>query len=112
MGKACVRQKRTEGSAIGIPMGESLLKKFLNLMKFFTYILLSQTHKTYYYGHCADLTKRLDDHNNGRVRYTKGRRPWKIHYFETFDTRSEAVRRERFFKTIEGYNFLKNNNII
>ncbi len=51
-------------------------------------------------------------HNAGRQKYTKGRRPWVIHYTETFKTRAEAMQRERFFKTIDGYNFLKSKEII
>jgi len=77
-----------------------------------TYILKSISHNTYYYGSTEDINKRLDEHNRGKVRYTKGRRPWVLHYFEEFDTRIEARKRERFFKTIEGCNFLKSKEII
>jgi len=54
----------------------------------------------------------LKTHNSGKSRYTKGRRPWKIHYFEEYSTRSEAVQREKFFKSIDGFNFLKERKII
>jgi putative endonuclease len=79
---------------------------------FFTYILKSQTHKTHYYGHTNDVYRRLDEHNKGFVRYTSGRRPWIVHYFEEFNKRSEAAKREHFFKSIEGYKYLKENKII
>ena len=81
-------------------------------MKYYTYILQSQSHKTYYYGSCENLEARIDQHNKDKVRNTKGRRPWILHYFESFETRSEAVRREKFFKSIDGYKYLKNKNII
>ena len=81
-------------------------------MLYYTYILKSESHGTYYYGSTQNLKKRLIEHNNGRVRYTKGRRPWKLHYFEEFATRSEASKREYFFKSIAGYNFLKEQKII
>jgi putative endonuclease len=81
-------------------------------MSFYTYILQSQSHLTYYYGQCKNLERRLKQHNAGKVRYTKGRMPWKLHYFETFETRSEAMQREKFFKSIEGYKFLKSEKII
>ncbi|MCD6090032.1 MAG: GIY-YIG nuclease family protein, partial [Bacteroidales bacterium] len=55
-------------------------------MLYYTYILKSESHRTYYYGSTQNLKKRLIEHNNGRVRYTKGRRPWKLHYFEEFAT--------------------------
>lgn len=79
---------------------------------FYTYILKSDRTKRHYYGSCEDLEKRLGNHNAGKVRSTKAFVPWSVHYFETFDTRSEAVRREMFFKSIEGYQFLKSSGII
>jgi putative endonuclease len=82
----------SEGSPMGIPLGESLslrqkaaqsgqLFLFLNSsfnMPFFTYILKSESHDTFYYGSTKDLDNRLKEHNAGKVRYTKGRRPWSI----------------------------------
>ena len=79
---------------------------------FYTYILQSEKEGTRYYGHTSDLFERLKSHNLGKVRYTKSRRPWKILYKETFDTKSEAYRRELFFKSIEGYRYLKEKGII
>jgi putative endonuclease len=81
-------------------------------LSYFTYILKSEYDGTYYYGSTKDLKERLKAHNSGKSRYTKGRRPWKLHYFEEFESRSEAVKREAFFKSVEGYIFLKEKNII
>ncbi len=81
-------------------------------MPFYTYILKSLSHGTFYYGSTNDVEKRLKEHNAGRQKYTKGRRPWVLHYVETFPTRKESMQRERFFKTIDGYNYLKNKGII
>ena len=58
------------------------------------------------------MENKIKEHNAGKVRYTKGRRPWVLHYHETFETRSEAAKREYFFKSIDGYNFLKSKGII
>jgi putative endonuclease len=79
---------------------------------YYTYILKSLKDDKYYYGHTGDLNLRLQEHNNGKVRATKGRRPFIMHHFETFDTKSEAVKREMFFKSIDGYIFLKQEKII
>ncbi|MCX6312697.1 MAG: GIY-YIG nuclease family protein [Bacteroidetes bacterium] len=79
---------------------------------FFTYILLSKVDGKYYYGSCANIEIRLKAHNSGKVRSTKGRRPLVLHYQESFDTKSDAIRRENFFKSIDGYNWLKNQGII
>ena len=84
----------------------------LPLRMFYTYILKSESHGTYYYGSSADVAKRLKQHNAGKVRYTKGRMPWKIHHVEEFATRAEAVKRERFFKSLDGYKYLKEQKIL
>jgi putative endonuclease len=57
-----------------------------------TYILQSIQDGSFYYGHSKNLDQRLVEHNNGRVRYTKARRPWKVYYFEEFETKSQAYR--------------------
>jgi len=75
-------------------------------------MLQSLKEKKYYYGHTSNLDTRLKEHNNGKVRATKGRRPFKVHYFEIFSTKSEAVKKELFFKSIGGYIFLKEKGII
>ena len=93
-------------------MGESLFKSLYQILLCKTYILNSISHGTYYYGSTVNIHKRLEEHYAGKVRYTKGRRPWILHYYEEFETRSDARKRERFFKTIEGYNHLKSKYII
>ena len=79
---------------------------------YYAYILKSLKNNRYYYGSCEDIEKRLETHNNGLVKSTKGRRPFILHYKETFANRSDAFKREQFFKTIEGYRFLKEQGII
>ncbi len=79
---------------------------------YYAYILKSLKDNRYYYGSCEDLEKRLENHNKGLVKSTKGRRPFALHYSETFDSRSGAFKREQFFKTVEGYKFLKEKGII
>jgi len=66
----------------------------------------------YYYGSCKNLSKRLENHNSCKVKATKYRIPFVIHYFEKLETRSKAYKREMFFKSIEGYKWLKEKNII
>jgi putative endonuclease len=69
---------------------------------FYTYILKSSKDQDYYFGHCSDLDIRLQTHNSGKVRSTKRKRPFVIYYFETFQTKSEAYKREMVFKTLSG----------
>ena len=79
---------------------------------FYAYILKSEKDGKYYFGSYADLELRLKAHNGGKVRSTKGRRPLLVHYFEEFETKQEALRREMYFKSIDGYLFLRSSNII
>ncbi len=79
---------------------------------FYTYILKSDKDNTHYYGHTKDLKRRLKEHNSGKVRYTKGHLPYKLIYTEEFCSKSEAVKRELYFKSVEGYKWLKEKKII
>jgi len=79
---------------------------------FYTYILKSLKDGSYYKGSTSDLKERLAIHNKGKSKYSKAHRPFVVHYFEEFETRSEAYRRERFFKSFQGHIWLKDNNII
>ncbi len=48
-----------------------------------------------YAGTCVDIEDREQKHNDGKgAKYTRSRRPVKIIYFETFQTLSEARKRE------------------
>lgn len=52
-----------------------------------------------YTGWTNNLNKRLNDHNEGKgAKDTKARRPVELLYFESFETREEAMRREYAIK--------------
>jgi len=53
-----------------------------------------------------DPEMRLMQHNAGYVKSTKGYRPWKIIYTESFSTLVEARNREVYFKSGIGREFL------
>lgn len=54
---------------------------------------------TLYCGWTNDLDKRIAAHNAGKgAKYTKTRRPVRLKYFETFETKQEAMRREAAIK--------------
>src|SRR5699024_1292439 len=78
-----------------------------SLVMFFTYVLKSLSHDYFYKGHCQDLEQRIKQHNRGKTKSIKAYRPFKIVYFETFNSRKEAVLREKYFKTAAGRRFLK-----
>ena len=61
-----------------------------------------------YVGSSQDPEERLENkHNKGKVSYTKGRMPWELVIKEEYQTRSEAVRREKFLKSGQGREYLK-----
>lgn len=60
----------------------------------YTYIL-ECSDGTYYTGWTNDLEKRVEMHNAGKgAKYTKPRRPVVLAYYEAFQTKEEAMRRE------------------
>ncbi|MGD0916052.1 MAG: GIY-YIG nuclease family protein [Thermodesulfobacteriota bacterium] len=71
-------------------------------MSYFVYVLKSQSNDSSYVGHTSNLEKRLVEHNNGRSLSTRRKRPWRLVYKEEYTTRSDAVARERYFKSVQG----------
>ena len=50
---------------------------------------------SFYTGWTNDLKKRIKSHNEGRgAKYTRDRRPVELVYYETFETKNEAMSRE------------------
>ena len=83
---------------------------------FYCYVLYSIKDHKLYKGFSADIGKRFLKHCAGGVTSTKNRRPLILIYCETFEQKSDATKRERWFKTFEGHieliNILKDKNII
>ena len=71
-------------------------------MPFFVYILQSLKDNRFYIGQTNDLNDRIKRHNAGQVSATRNRKPLKIVYTETFATRSEAMQREKYLKSLKG----------
>jgi putative endonuclease len=67
-------------------------------MTCFVYILRSLRDGSYYIGSTQDLSSRLERHNQGRSKYTKAKRPWKLIYSEEYPDRSSAMKREQEIK--------------
>jgi len=61
--------------------------------------------KKLYVGHTDNLEKRLNEHNDGKVISTQKRRPLILLHNERFLTRSLAMRREKFLKSLYGARF-------
>ena len=77
-------------------------------MAAFTYILFSDKLKKYYIGSCLDIERRLNEHNLGRSKFTSTGIPWKLVYFEEFETELEARRREMQIKKMKSRVYIEN----
>ncbi len=77
-------------------------------MKFFVYAIKSQLDGRIYVGFTSDIDRRLQEHNSGKTKSTKGFKPWKLIYFEECIGRVEARKREKYLKSGIGKEFLKN----
>ena len=76
-------------------------------MPYYTYVIYSKNFNRYYKGHCNDLVTRLNEHNLGKTKSTKPFIPWELIYYEEFESLSEAIHREKYFKTAAGRKYLK-----
>jgi putative endonuclease len=76
--------------------------------KCYTYVLKSERDDHLYVGFTSDLRKRFDEHNRGKVRSTKSRRPLSLVYYEEHENKTSARKREIFLKSGQGRLFLKN----
>ena len=60
----------------------------------YTYMLKCKD-GTYYIGYTNDLEKRVKAHNEGKgAKYTKGRGPVELIYYEEYEEKNIAMRRE------------------
>jgi putative endonuclease len=79
---------------------------------FFVYILQSERDGRLYIGQTNNITERLWRHNSGQVIATKFHRPWKIIYQKIFQSRAEAMRYERYLKSLKNKEYILKKIII
>ena len=71
-------------------------------MKWFAYMLRCAD-GSYYPGITTDIHRRLRQHNGkepGGAKYTRGRRPVRLVFYTSYETKSEAAKREAYWKTL------------
>jgi putative endonuclease len=67
------------------------------------YVLYSERYNKIYVGFTSDLEKRFLSHNELGIKgWTKNFRPWKIIHSEIFETKVEAMNREKQLKSSKG----------
>ena len=81
------------------PTGASENKK---RKMFFVYILQSLKDSKRYIGSTNDISRRLEEHNEGRVKYIRNRIPFKLVHVEEYNTKEEALQREKYIKSRKG----------
>lgn len=69
---------------------------------YYVYILRSISSGNLYKGSTGDLKQRLKRHNDGKVRSTKSLKPFELIYYEAFQSKTDALREEKFLKTGKG----------
>ncbi|NRB53335.1 MAG: GIY-YIG nuclease family protein [Saprospiraceae bacterium] len=74
---------------------------------YYVYVLKSQHHWRFYVGMTSNIARRLNEHNKGRTRSTKGYRPWILFFSESYPSRAEARSREVYLKSGSGKEFIK-----
>ena len=70
---------------------------------FFVYILRSETSGKLYIGQTNNMDRRLREHNeplhNVRKHTSRNKGPWQLIHHEEVESRSDAVRREKWLKS-------------
>jgi putative endonuclease len=72
---------------------------------YYVYFLLLSNNDIYK-GSSEDVTRRLSEHEDGKVESTRNYRPIKLIGYEAYFLKSDALRREKFLKTTEGRRLL------
>ena len=77
-------------------------------MRFYVYLVLCSDN-SFYCGYAKDLKKRIEVHNSskGGAKYTHGRQPVVLKYFEEFPDLSSVLKREYEIKRMNHYQKLK-----
>ena len=73
----------------------------------FIYILYSLKDHKLYKGYTSNLENRLKKHNSGGSKSTAKRKPFVLTHVEQFENKADALKRERYLKTLEGGSELK-----
>jgi putative endonuclease len=77
--------------------------------EFVVYILYSEKFNKNYTGYTSNLIERFKSHNFLETKgYTLKFRPWDVVYVEFFYSKSEAKKKEKYFKSGVGREFIQN----
>ncbi len=82
------------------------------MKEYYLYVLYSQSLDKYYIGISNNPEKRLEFHNLGKSgskqAFTKRSNDWEIVYKEMYNTKTEALNREKEIKSKKSRRFIEN----
>ena len=76
-------------------------------VRFYVYVLQSESDDGWYIGFSTDLRRRLKEHQDGKSFATSYRGPWRLIYYEAYLEETDALGREQYLKSGGGRRFLK-----
>jgi putative endonuclease len=77
-------------------------------MGYYIYIIYNKVHDKYYIGQTHSLGKRIAEHNLCLSKYTsKYDGGWEVIYSEGFQSRGDAMKREKFLKKQKSKDFYR-----
>ena len=76
-------------------------------MMFKVYAIKSESRNYIYVGMTQDIENRLERHNKGYEKTTRSYKPFDLIHQESFATRAEARKREKYLKSGIGKEFLR-----
>ncbi|MFC1808432.1 GIY-YIG nuclease family protein [Candidatus Omnitrophota bacterium] len=71
------------------------------------YVLISLKDKRFYIGLTSNLDRRIKEHLDGKNPSTTSRRPLELIFHEVHYNKTDAARREQYFKTTKGKHTLR-----
>jgi putative endonuclease len=74
---------------------------------FYLYIIYSAKLDKYYINYTENVEIRLQQHNSGISNFTSKASDWVCLYHEIFNTREEAMARERYMKSMKRRNYIE-----
>ena len=92
----CLTSRGSQVRTLYLPPKPHRNVRLFIYMIFLVYILFSKTLNKYYVGFTSEeITERLRKHNSNHKGFTGNVGDWEIEYLEPFDTKEEALKREK-----------------
>ena len=71
------------------------------------YILYSKSADNYYVGYTNSIERRLSEHNRKKGKFTDRGIPWELVYTESFASKIDAMKREKYIKSKKSKSFIQ-----